>query len=74
MILIQILRLSASQVRISASVYSLGRDGRDLTSLKFFSAPEVFIEEKKIGFFPPIKAAKPMKNLLEGGLEKDKVS
>ena len=31
------------------------------------------MQETKIGFFPPIKSAKPLKDLLEEGIEKEKV-
>ncbi|CAK8684815.1 unnamed protein product [Clavelina lepadiformis] len=34
--------------------------------------PEVWQDEMKIGFFPPIKEAKPVKDILDGGVEKEK--
>ena len=41
--------------------------------LLFYSGPVVFVPETKIGFFPPINAAKPVKELLDGGMEREKV-
>jgi len=38
-----------------------------------FLAPKLWEPERKIGFFPPIDTAKPIKDILESGLEKGKV-
>nr|XP_026692602.1 WD repeat-containing protein 97-like isoform X1 [Ciona intestinalis] len=40
--------------------------------LERVATPKVWEPETKIGFFPPIKAAKPVKHILDGGVEKDK--